>query len=105
MNVSNGEPESLGTGVAAVTATNFPTTLRAAPMLAVAANLNLYRLRELMSESKFTRPALFGKRPVGDRQNSLTLPPVLAAKEAAFDGGSVVPINRRHQRPAEGPRR
>ena len=53
MNVSNGRSVDLGTGVAAPAATKFPTMLKAAPMLAAAANMHHYRLCGLMSESNF----------------------------------------------------
>lgn len=103
MSVSNGEPESLGTGVAAVTATNFPTMLRAAPVLAAAANVNIYRLRELMPESKFSELPHGGL----DRRSPGVMPSLrqtVISRNHAHGGGSAAPVNRRHQRP-EGPGR
>jgi hypothetical protein len=51
VNVSHGRSENVGTAVAAA---KFPTILTAAPMLAAAARLHLYRLHGLMSEFKFS---------------------------------------------------
>ena len=72
MNVSNGRSENVGTGVAAVAAAKFPTILTAAPMLAAAARLHLYRLHGLMSKFKFSE-SLHG----GLDSRSLTVMPYL----------------------------
>jgi hypothetical protein len=48
VNVSKSKSEKLETGVAAIAAANSLTILRAVPMLAAAARLNLYKLYKLM---------------------------------------------------------
>jgi hypothetical protein len=96
VNVPNGGSENQGTSVAAVPATKFPTMLRAAPMLAAAAKLRLYRLSRLMSKSEL----LYGG--LGSRSSAIAL---AAEPPAAGGGGSLKLINNRRQRPVEGLRR
>ena len=54
MNVSKSRSGELGTRVAAISAAKSPTLLPAAPMLAAAASLHLYRLYRLMPQFKFS---------------------------------------------------
>ena len=93
MNVSS-RSEKLGTEAAAIAAAKSPAMLRAAPMLAAAASLHLYRLYGLMSEFKFSE-LLHGAQ---DSRSHMAMRSLQSLWQ------TVVSINR-FQRRAEGPGR